>query len=139
MDAYRADIRTSFEIDLWGRLQRATEAARAELLASEENRRTVVMTLIAEVAQTYFGLLELDREAEIDQRTVASRRASLDLVNHRYSDGLASELDVKRAEEELASAAATVPDVERQIAETENRLRIFLGENPGPIPRHESL
>jgi outer membrane protein, multidrug efflux system len=139
MDMYRADLRTSFEIDLWGRLQRATEAARAELLASEENQQTVVITLVAEVAQAYFDLLELDREAEIDRRTLASRRASLDLVNHRYSDGLASELDVKRAEEEVASAAATVPDAERQIAQTENRLRILLGENPGPIPRTESL
>jgi outer membrane protein, multidrug efflux system len=139
MDLYRADLGTSFEVDLWGRLRRATEAARAELLASEDNQRTVVMTLVAEVAQTYFGLLELDREAEIDRRTLASRRASLDLVNHRYSDGLASELDVKRAEEVLASAAATVPDAERQIAQTENRLRILLGENPGPIARSESL
>jgi multidrug efflux system outer membrane protein len=139
MDMYRADLRTSFEIDLWGRLQRATEAARAELLASEENQQTVVMTLVAEVAQAYFDLLELDSEAEIDRRTLASRSASLDLVNHRYSDGLASELDVKRAEEEVASAAATVPDAERQIAQTENRLRILLGENPGPIPRTESL
>ncbi len=138
-DLYRADLQTSFEVDLWGRLRRATEAARAELLANEENQRTVLMTLVADVAQNYFDLLELDREAEIDRRTLASRRASLDLVSRRYDDGLASELDVKRAEEELASAAATVPDVERRIAQTENRLRIFLGENPGPIPRTASL
>ena len=139
MDLYRTDLRTSFEIDLWGRLQRATEAARAELLASEESQQTVVMTLVAEVAESYFDLLELDREAEIDRHTLASRRASLDLVSHRYSDGLASELDVKQAEETLASAAATVPDAERQIAQTENRLCILLGENPGSIPRTESL
>ncbi|MGE0823450.1 MAG: efflux transporter outer membrane subunit [Candidatus Binatia bacterium] len=139
MDLYKTDLDMSFEIDLWGRLQRATEAARAELLASEETQQTVVMTLVAEVAQSYFDLLELDHEAEIDRRTLASRRASLDLVNHRYSDGLASELDVKRAEEELASAAATIPDVQRQIAQTENGLRILLGQNPGPIPERESL
>lgn len=139
MDEYRADLNTSFEVDLWGRLRRATEAARAELLASENNQRTVLMTLVAELAQTYFDLLELDREAEIDRRTLDSRRASLDLVSHRYSDGLASELDLKRAEEEVASAAATVPDVERRIVQTENRLRIFLGENPGPISRSNSL
>jgi multidrug efflux system outer membrane protein len=138
-DLYRADLNASFEIDLWGRLRRATEAARAELLANEENQRTVLMTLVAEVAQTYFDLLELDREAEIDRRTLDSRRASLDLVSRRYNDGLASELDVRRAEEEVASAAATVPDVERRIAQTENGLRIFLGENPGPIPRSVSL
>ncbi len=138
-DLYRADLDASFEVDLWGRLQRATEAARAELLANEENQRTVLMTLVSDVAQNYFDLLELDREEEIDRRTLASRRASFDLVSRRYDDGLASELDVKRAEEELASAAATVPDVERRIAQTENRLRIFLGENPGPIPRSASL
>lgn len=138
-DLYRANLDASFEIDLWGRLRRATEAARAELLANQENQRTVLMTLVADVAQNYFDLLELDREAEIDRRTLASRRASLDLVSRRYDDGLASELDLKRAEEEVASAAATVPDVERRIAQTENGLRIFLGENPGPIPRTASL
>ena len=138
-DLYRADLDASFEVDLWGRLRRATEAARAELLANQENQRTVLMTLVADVAQNYFDLLELDREAEIDRRTLASRSASLDLVRRRYDDGLASELDLKRAEEEVASAAATVPDVERRIAQTENGLRIFLGENPGPIPRSASL
>ncbi|MGE5218328.1 MAG: efflux transporter outer membrane subunit, partial [Chloroflexota bacterium] len=138
-DLYRANLDASFEVDLWGRLRRATEAARAELLANQENQRTVLMTLVADVAQNYFDLLELDREEEIDRRTLASRRASLDLVRRRYDDGLASELDVKRAEEEVASAAATVPDVERRIAQTENGLRIFLGENPGPIPRSASL
>lgn len=139
MDLYRANLDASFEVDLWGRLRRATEAARAELLASEQNRRTVIMILVSDVAQAYFDLLELDREQEIDRRTLESRRASLDLVSRRYDDGLASELDLKRAEEEVASAAATVPDVERRIAQTENGLRIFLGENPGPIPRHASL
>lgn len=138
-DLYRADLNASFEVDLWGRLRRATEAARSELLANQENQRTVLMTLVADVAQSYFDLLELDREAEIDRRTLASRRASLDLVRRRYDDGLASELDLKRAEEEVASAAATVPDVERRVAQTENGLRIFLGENPGPIPRSGSL
>jgi outer membrane protein, multidrug efflux system len=138
-DLYRADLDASFEVDLWGRLRRATEAARAELLANEENQRTVLMTLVADVAQHYFDLLELDREEEIDRRTLASRRASLDLVSRRYDEGLASELDLKRAQEEVASAAATVPDVERRIAQTENRLRVFLGENPGPIPRSASL
>ncbi|MGE5305211.1 MAG: TolC family protein, partial [Alphaproteobacteria bacterium] len=95
-DLYRADLNASFEVDLWGRLRRATEAARAELLANEENQRTVLMTLVSDVAQNYFDLLELDREEEIDRRTLASRRASLDLVRRRYDEGLASELDLKR-------------------------------------------
>jgi multidrug efflux system outer membrane protein len=139
MDLFRTDLDLSFEIDLWGRLRRGTEAARAEMLASEDNQRTVLMTLVSDVAQAYFDLLELDREAEIDRHTLASRQESLALVRHRYDDGLASDLDVKRAEEALAAAAATVPDVERRSAQTENRLRLLLGQNPGPIPRGESL
>jgi outer membrane protein, multidrug efflux system len=139
MDFYRTNFDLSFEIDLWGRLRRATEAARAEMLASEENRQTVVMTLVSDVAQGYFDLLELDQEAQIDRRTLASRQSSLELVRHRYDDGLASDLDVKRAEEEVASAAATVPDVDRQIAQAENHLSILLGQNPGRIARGQSL
>jgi multidrug efflux system outer membrane protein len=139
MDVYRTNLDLSFEIDLWGRLRRATEAARAELLASEEAQHTVTMTLVSDVAQAYFELLELDREAEIDRRTLESRRNSLSLVSYRYDGGLASELDVKRAEEELAATAAAVPDVERQIAQAENRLSILLGKNPGQIARGASL
>lgn len=89
---------------------------------------------MSDVAHAYFDLLALDREAEIDRRTLASRQESLELVRHRYDDGPASDLDVKRAEEVLA-AAATVPDVERRIGQTENRLSILLGQNPGPIQR----
>ncbi len=139
MDIYRANLDLSFELDLWGKLRRATEAARAELLSSEETQRTVTMALVSDVAQAYFDLLELDQEAAIDRHTLESRRDSLNLVNRRYNDGLASDLDVKRAEEELAFAAATVPDVERQIMQTENRLSIMLGQNPRAIPRGESL
>jgi len=139
MDFYRTDLDLSFELDLWGRLRRATEAARAELLTSEENQRTVMIALVSDVAQAYFQLLELDREAAIDRRTLESRRDSLNLVRRRYDDGLASNLDVKRSEEELAFAAATVPDVERRIMQAENRVSILLGQNPGPIARGAAL
>jgi multidrug efflux system outer membrane protein len=138
-DFYRTGLDLTFELDLWGRLRRATEAARADLLASEENRRTVLTTLVSDVAQTYFDLLELDREADIDRRTLESRQASLDLVRQRFDAGLTSQLDVRRAEQELATAAATVPDVERRVVQTENRLSILLGRNPGPIPRGTAL
>ena len=134
-DFYRTGVDLSFELDLWGRLRRATEAARADLLASTENTRTVLTTLINDVAQAYFDLLELDREADIDRSTLTSRQASLELVRRRYENGLTSELDVHRAEQELATAAAAVPDVERRIAQTENRLSILLGRNPGSIAR----
>jgi multidrug efflux system outer membrane protein len=89
-DFYRTGLDLTFELDLWGRLRRATEAARADLLASEENRRTVLTTLVSDVAQTYFDLLELDREADIDRRTLESRQASLDLVRQRFDAGLTS-------------------------------------------------
>jgi multidrug efflux system outer membrane protein len=129
----------AFELDLWGRLRRATEAARADLLESEETRRTVVLTLVGDVAVAYFDLLDLDRELEIARRTVASRRDSLDLVRLRFREGLTAELDVRRAEAELASAAATVPDLERRLAQTENALSTLLGRNPGPVPRGRPL
>jgi multidrug efflux system outer membrane protein len=136
---YRTSLDLSFELDLWGRLRRATEAARADLLASEQNQRTVVMTLVSDMAQAYFDLLELDRQAAIDRRSVEVRRSSLDLVRRRFDNGLTSELDVERAEGELAAAAAAVPDVERRIAQTENRLSILLGRNPGSIRRGRTL
>jgi multidrug efflux system outer membrane protein len=132
---YRTSLDMTFEVDLWGRLRRATEAARAELLASQENRRTVLTTLVSDVAQAYFDLLELDRETDIARQTLESRRASLDLVRRRFEVGLTSELDVRRAEGERATAAAVIPDLERRIALTENRLSVLLGRNPGPIPR----
>lgn len=138
-DFYRTSLDLTFEIDLWGRLRRATEAARADLLASVENQRTVVTTLVNDVAEAYFDLLELDREGEIERRTLESRGASLDLVRQRFEAGRASELDVRRAEEDLATAAAAVPDAERRIIQTENRLSILLGRNPGAIPRGTAL
>jgi multidrug efflux system outer membrane protein len=138
-DFYRTSLDLTFEVDLWGRLRRATEAARADLLASEENRRTVLTTLVSDVATGYFDLLELDREAAIARQTVVSRRASVDLLRRRLAVGLTAELDVQRAEAELAAAAAVVPDMERRIAQTENRVSVLLGRNPGPIPRGTAL
>jgi multidrug efflux system outer membrane protein len=134
-DFYRTGLDMSFELDLWGRIRRATEAARADLFASEDNRQTIRTTLIGDVAQAYFDLLELDREAEIDRRTLASRQASLALVRRRFEAGLTSALDVRRAEQEVAVAAAAVPDVERRVVQTENRISILLGRDPGPIAR----
>ncbi len=129
----------SFEIDLWGRLRRSTEAARAELLASEEARRVVVITLVSDVAQSYFELLDLDRELEVARRTLASRREALRIIRLRQQEGLASELDLRRAEGELASTSAVIPDLERRIAQVENGLSVLTGRNPGPIPRGTSL
>ena len=135
----QASVDLTFELDLWGRLRRATEAARAELLASEDKWRAVLITLVADVARAYFDLLELDRELEIARRTLQTREASLDLQRRRAERGLSTQLDVQRAAAEVAVAAATVPDLERRIAQTENGLNVLLGRNPGPVQRGAPL
>ncbi len=132
-------IDLTFEVDLWGRLRRASEAARAELLASEEARQTVVMTLVSDVAAVYLQLRQLDLEIETTRRSVESRRGSLQLVRDRFEAGLTTALDLRQAEAELASTAAQIPDLERQVAQTENQLSILLGRNPGGIGRGRPL
>lgn len=128
-----------FEVDLWGRYRRGSEAARAELLASEESRRFVINTLIADVGSAYFLLRALDGELEIARRTLDSRTASLDLVKMREAGGVAGMLDVRQSEILVATAAETIPDIERQIEQTENAISVLLGRPPGPIPRGRPL
>jgi len=138
-EAFRTTLDLSFELDLWGRLRRATEAARAELLASEESQRTVIMSLVSDLAQAYFDLLDLDAELVIARRTLDSRRESLRIVTLRYEEGLTSELDLRRAEGEVATASAVIPDLERRIAQTEHRISMLLGRNPGSVARGKPL
>jgi hypothetical protein len=133
-DDWQAGMDLTFELDLWGRLRRGTEAARAELLASEETRRVVLMTLVADVARTHFDLLELDHELEIARRTLQTRQASLELQRRRFEQGLSTQLDVDRADAEVAVAAATVPDLERRIAQTENGLSVLCSSAAIPVP-----
>jgi multidrug efflux system outer membrane protein len=128
-----------WEIDLWGRLRRATEAARADLLASEDVRRFVLTTLVSDVATAYFQLRELDLELEISRRTLASRQDSLRLVRLRQEGGVAALIDVRQAEVLLYTAAQTVPDVERRIEQTENLISVLLGRNPDAVPRGRPL
>jgi multidrug efflux system outer membrane protein len=125
----------SYEIDLWGRLRRATEAARAQLLASEATQATVTSTLLSQVATAYLQLRELDLELEISQRTLVSRQASLRLVKLRRDSGVASGLDIRQAEVLVNTAAATIPDLQRQIEQTENQITLLLGESPGDVAR----
>src|SRR6059058_3444408 len=138
-DLFSTTVDLAFELDIWGRLRRATEAARAELLASEEARHAVVMTLVSDVAAAYLQLRQLDTELETTRANVASRRGSLQLVRDRLDAGLTSALDLRQAEAELAGTAAQIPDLERQIAQTEHRLSILLGRNPGGISRGRPL
>jgi outer membrane protein, multidrug efflux system len=129
----------SYEVDLWGRLRSATAASRAELLASEENRKTVQITVISDVTAAYYDLLELDGELEIAKRTLESRESSLRLIKSREQAGLASILEVRQGEQLVQVAAETIPTLEQQIAKTENRLRLLVGELPGPVSRTQLL
>jgi multidrug efflux system outer membrane protein len=129
----------SFEIDVWGRLRKQTEAAHAQLQASEEDRKTVMTTLVSDVATSYFNLLELDLELDIAKQTLATRQNSLQLIKVRQQGGVATMLDVRQAEQLVYSASQEVPDVERQIEQTENRISLLLGKNPGAIVRGRAL
>ncbi len=125
----------AWEIDVWGRIRRSNEAAQQALLANEEFRRGVLLTLVTGVAGAYLTLLELDRELEIAHETAVAFQQTLELFTRRYQGGIGNQLQVSRAEAALAQAEATIPDLELQIAIQENALCVLLGRNPGEIPR----
>jgi outer membrane protein, multidrug efflux system len=134
-----ANVNAGWEADLWGRIRRLNEAARAEYLASEEGQRAVTIALVAEVASAYFDLRELDAELDIARRTTAAFQDTFDLFNRRLEGGTASGLETSRAEALLANESAQIPLLERQIVATENQLNYLLGRVPGPIPRGAAL
>ena len=125
----------SWNVDFWGRYRRATEAARAIVLANEWARKEVMATLVANVASSYFQLRQLDLQLEISKRTLGSRQDSLDLTKTLEEHGINSLLDVRQSEQLVYTAAAEIPDLERQIGQEENAISILLGNNPGDIPR----
>jgi multidrug efflux system outer membrane protein len=131
----QVQILASYQVDLWGQLRRTTEAARANLLASQYAKRAVNVTLVAMVANAYFQLISLDSQLEITRRTVAAREKFLELTHAQHDRGYATGLDVATAEAQLAAAGANVPDLERQIAQTEDQISALLGSNPGPVTR----
>ncbi len=135
----QAGFDVAWELDIWGRYRRGTEAARAQLLASEDFQYGVVATLVAEVGRAYLTLRALDLNLEISNRTVASRKQSLELVNARLEGGVAGILDVRQAETLLYSATKTIPEIQRQIEQQENFINILLGQNPGPVKRGRPL
>jgi multidrug efflux system outer membrane protein len=136
---YEAFLNAGWEIDFWGKFRRATEAARAELLGTEEGRRTVVLTLVGAVAAAYVDIRALDKQLEITQRTADSRKGTLELFQLRFQNGIISEVDLSQAESEYEDALARIPDFERTIGQTENALSVLLGRNPGPIARGLTL
>lgn len=129
----------SFEVDLWGRLRRATEAARANLLNAEENRKAIVTTLVSSVASQYFALREFDSQLEIARQTLATRKESLKLTTSRRNYGIATDLDVKQAEQLVDTADVTISLLQQQIEQTENQITLLLGENPAGIARKNAF
>jgi len=129
----------AFQLDLFGRIRRATEAARAELLATEAARQTVVLTLVSDVASDYFALLQLDLELQITHDTINAQIESVKLTKFRVDHGVATKLDVLQAQQTLDTANASVPDLERQIAQEENAISILLGDYPHAITRGAPL
>jgi len=134
-ETYQATLNVGWELDVWGRLQRATEAAQADLLAAEEGRRAVILTLVSSVATGYITLRGLDAQLEIAKDTVKSRKNSLDLFELQFEGGVISELTLAQVRSEYEQAVAAVPEIERQISLTENLLSVLLGRNPGSIQR----
>jgi outer membrane protein, multidrug efflux system len=130
---YRATLSASYEIDFWGKYRRATEAARAELLAARSNREAVRLTLIADVARGYFNLRALDAQVVVTRRTIATRLASTALQRKRFEAGVASEFDLRQVEAQIAQAQALLPAFERRVAEQETALAVLLGRSPRAI------
>lgn len=137
-DVFAADVNASWEIDLWGRIRRLNESARAQFFASEEARRDVMISLIAQVAQDYFQLLALDQQLVIAQQSTNSFGESLKIFNQRLRGGVASILETSSAEALMDASAATIPELEQQIALQENQLSVLLGQNPGAILREST-
>ncbi len=132
-------LSAAWEADLWGRIRRSNEAARAQYLATEDGKRAVMLSLVGDVARAYFELLALDSQLEIAKETTHSFDQTLTLFRQRLQGGVASKLDTSRAAAAKASAAASIPEIERQIGLKENQISVLLGQNPGPIPRTAKL
>ena len=125
----------NWQLDFWGKYRRATEAARANLVAARWAREYVISTLVSDVAASYFQLRALDLQLEISRRTLAARKESLKLTQTLVSGGATNMLDQRQAEQLVAAAAESIPDLERRIQQQENYISTLLGSNPGPIAR----
>jgi multidrug efflux system outer membrane protein len=136
---YEIYLNASWEIDFWGKIRRATEAARANLLGSEEARRAVVLTLVTSVAGSYVNLRDLDKQLEVAKQTAKVREDSYKLFKLRFEGGIISELELSQVKSEYEEALSRIPFYEKLIGQQENALSVLLGRNPGPIPRGKSI
>jgi len=134
-NAYSVNVNFGWELDIWGRIRRLNEAAKAEYLSTEEARKGVLLSLVSDVARTYFLLRELDEELVISRKTEQAFKETADLFERKLNEGAASALETSYASAAYNQVAATVPDIERQIEATENQLNLLLGRNPGAVDR----
>ncbi len=134
-DVFVGTMSMSWEIDIWGRVRRSNEAARAALFATEDARRGVWLTLVSDLAQTYFQLLALDVQLSIAQNSTQAYQGTYDLFQDRFTVGVASKLETSRALGALGNAQATIPQIQSAIVAKENQISILVGKAPGPIPR----
>lgn len=139
VDQYKASILATWEIDFWGKYRRLSESARANFLGTEEGRRSVILSVVASVAGAYVNLRDFDRQLEIAQHTAKTREESYKIFNLRFQGGLISELELSQVKSEYEQALATIPTIEKAIAQQENALSVLLGSNPGPVPRGKSI
>ncbi len=129
----------AWEVDLWGRVRRSNEAARADLLSKEENRRALTIQLVSAVGEAYFNLLQFDTQLDIAKRTLQSWEESVRIAQARLRQGLSSRLDLDQFEAERANAAARIAELERQMVQAENHMSVLLGRKPFTIPRGKAL
>jgi multidrug efflux system outer membrane protein len=138
-DVFVGTVAMSWELDIWGRVRRSNEAARATLLATEDARRGVWLTLVSDLARAYFDLLALDVQLQIARDSTHAYQNTYDIFLDRFKFGAASELETSRALGALGGAQATVPQFESDIVARENQISILLGKAPGPIPRGQPM
>ena len=139
MNSFLGGFEAVWEIDLWGRVRRMNEAARANFMATQEDRRAVMISVVSGVAKAYLELLELDDQLAIAKRTRDSYEHTYKLFDEQHAGGLASKLELSRAKLALASVSANIPEIERQVGLKENEINTLLGRNPGPVPRTSTL
>ena len=137
--AYQAALQASWEIDLWGRIRRQSEAAFANVLATDEARRGVILSLLAQVANSYLQLRGLDAQLDVAQKTLQTYKESVDLFQLQFQYGQVSLMNVAQAQSQYETAAAQIPLIESQIAQTQSSLAVLIGRDPGPIVRGKSV
>jgi outer membrane protein, multidrug efflux system len=139
VELYQANFVASWELDLWGKLRRGSDAARADLLATEEGKRGVILSLVASVASAYVNLRDLDRQLEIARRTAQGREESYKIFTLRFQAGYISALEMSQVVSERERALATIPAIEKAISQQENALSLLLGRNPGAVQRGKAI